>query len=175
MTLLPWAAFDCDDDDGCCSAAAAIFFLNHNITRQIIRLTKAASNVEKGKLDVQVDINRDDEIGQLFKSFNTMASRIQNLVADLEEKKKTAEIHLQRAIESISEGFALHDASDRLVLSNHKYREFHSGVQHLAVPGVKFEELTRVAAEQGLYSEATANTVDWIQQRVEKHLNPQGQ
>jgi signal transduction histidine kinase/HAMP domain-containing protein len=153
---------------------ATAFFLNHSVTRQVVKLTKAASDLKAGKLDVQVNINQDDEIGQLFESFNTMANRIRHLVADLEAQRKTAEIHLQRAIESISEGFSLYDHNDRLVLSNRKYLEFHPGIQHHITPGVTFEAITRTGATQGIYPEADTHTERWVQRRIDRHHNPHG-
>ena len=150
------------------------FVLNNSITRNLIRLTHAAKELEEGKLDVQVEINSDDEIGKLSESFNTMALRIRDLVLDLETRKNTAETHLREAIESIYEGFALYDSSDRLVLCNSKYREMHSRIAHLVVPGVEFEQLMRKGAEVGLFLEATPDINRWVQGRMQMHLHPEG-
>jgi signal transduction histidine kinase/HAMP domain-containing protein len=150
------------------------FVLNNSITRNLIRLTHAATELEEGKLDVQVEINSDDEIGKLSESFNTMALRIRDLVLDLETRKNTAETHLREAIESIYEGFVLYDSSDRLVLCNSKYREMHSRIAHLVVPGVEFEQLMRKGAEVGLFLEATPDINRWVQGRMQMHLHPKG-
>ena len=51
------------------------------------------------------------------------------------------------AIESISEGFALYDADDRLVLCNSRYREImYPGIADVVVPGTPFETIVRGAA-----------------------------
>ena len=47
------------------------------------------------------------------------------------------------AIESISEGFALYDADDRLVMCNNRYREIYDLSADLLVTGVKFEDYIR--------------------------------
>jgi signal transduction histidine kinase/HAMP domain-containing protein len=148
--------------------------LNNSITRNLVRLTQAATELEEGMLDVQVEIDSDDEIGKLSESFNTMALRIKNLVLDLETRKNTAETHLREAIESIYEGFSLYDSSDRLVLCNSKYREMHARIAHLIVPGVEFEHLMRKGAELGIFPEATADINQWVQKRTQMHLHPKG-
>jgi signal transduction histidine kinase/HAMP domain-containing protein len=150
------------------------FVLNNSITRNLVRLTEAATALEEGRLDVQVDINSDDEIGKLSESFNTMALRIKDLVLDLETQKNTAETHLREAIESIFEGFSLYDSSDRLVLCNSKYREIHAKIAHLIVPGVEFEHLMREGAELGIFPEATLDMDRWVQERMQLHLHPKG-
>ena len=150
------------------------FVLNNSITRNLVRLTQAATELEEGALDVQVEINSDDEIGKLSESFNNMALRIKDLVIDLEAQKNTAETHLREAIESIYEGFSLYDSSDRLVLCNSKYREMHARITHLIVPGVKFEHLMHKGAELGIFPEATADINQWVQKRIQMHLHPKG-
>jgi len=150
------------------------FVLNNSITRNLVRLTQAATELEEGALDVQVEINSDDEIGKLSESFNNMALRIKDLVIDLETRKNTAETHLREAIESIYEGFSLYDSSDRLVLCNSKYREMHGRIAHLIVPGVKFEHLMNKGAEIGIFPEATPDINQWVQKRMQMHLHPKG-
>jgi len=150
------------------------FVLNNSITRNLVRLTQAATELEEGALDVQVEINSDDEIGKLSESFNNMALRIKDLVIDLETQKNTAETHLREAIESIYEGFSLYDSSDRLVLCNSKYREMHARIAHLIIPGVKFEHLMHKGAELGIFPEATADINQWVQKRIQMHLHPKG-
>ena len=150
------------------------FVLNKSITRNLVRLTKAATELEEGVLDVQVEINSGDEIGKLSESFNTMAIRIKDLVLNLETQKNTAESHLREAIESIYEGFSLYDSSDRLVLCNSKYREMHARIAHLIVPGVEFELLMRKGAELGIFPEATTDINQWVKKRMQVHLHPKG-
>lgn len=148
--------------------------LNNSITRNLVKLTQAATELEKGKLEVQVVSKSHDEIGRLSRSFNTMALRIKDLVFDLEKQKDAAESHLREAIESIYEGFSLYDASDRLVLCNSKYIEMHSAIADFVVPGVAFERLIRKGAEVGMFPEASADMERWIDKRMQMHLQPEG-
>ena len=52
-------------------------------------------------------------------------------------------VGLAQALESISEGFALFDPEDRLVLSNRKFRETFPAIAELIQPGISFETYLR--------------------------------
>lgn len=58
---------------------------------------------------------------------------------------------LSDALDSISEGFAVWDANDRLVMCNARYRDFHANLDGDLTPGVQFEECMRKALERGVY------------------------
>ena len=75
---------------------------------------------------------------------------------------------LEDAIESLSEGFALYDAEDRLVICNRQYREFHPTIQDLLVPGARWDELVHSAAERGQYAAAVGRVDEWVRDRVAK-------
>ena len=79
--------------------------------------------------------------------------------AEMREARET----LEDAIESLSEGFALFDPLDRLVICNTRYREFHSKSRDLIVAGVTWADFIRAAAERGEF-ELGGKTVDaWVQ------------
>ncbi len=93
--------------------------------------------------------------------------------AEVEARRRAeaAEARLIDAIESLSEGFALFDSDDRLVLSNQTYREVSKEKSHYIVPGVKFEEIVRQNVANryvpGLEDEEAAEA--WIQRRLARH------
>ncbi len=60
--------------------------LNNSITRNVVKLTQTASELQAGNFDVSSNINRTDEIGRLAKSFNDMAAHLNLLVNNLEEQ-----------------------------------------------------------------------------------------
>ncbi|HXV99341.1 MAG TPA: response regulator, partial [Anaerolineae bacterium] len=155
-------------------AGAIALILNQSITRNVVKLKNTALQLQQGHLEARVDMRRGDELGQLADTFNAMAARINELVGGLETQAAAAQTRLFEAIESISEGFSLYDADDRLVLCNSKYRQMQAGVTDLIVPGVCFEELMRAGAERGQYPDAIGWTEEWVQQRVQQHRQPQG-
>jgi serine phosphatase RsbU (regulator of sigma subunit) len=56
------------------------------VTRPILRLNAAAGDLAGGQLSAVPDTERRDELGQLTRSFNTMAQQITSLVESLEQK-----------------------------------------------------------------------------------------
>jgi PAS domain S-box-containing protein len=83
-----------------------------------------------------------------------------------------SEQRLTDAIESISEGFSLFDARDRLVLGNYKYKELFDHGEGSPKPGATYEEILRSAVESGLIRDARRNPEGWIAERLARHRNP---
>ena len=55
-------------------------FFSYLIFKPIVSLRKAMKKVEDGDLTVEVNVNSNDEMGQLRKSFNRMIEKINNLI-----------------------------------------------------------------------------------------------
>jgi PAS domain S-box-containing protein len=80
-----------------------------------------------------------------------------------EVRTRAAEQRLRDAVESLTDGFALYDAEDRLVLYNRKWMELYSYSEDDLAPGVLYEDLVRLDAAR----EAVAGDVDaYIRQRL---------
>jgi signal transduction histidine kinase/integral membrane sensor domain MASE1 len=93
------------------------------------------------------------------------------LAASLSERR-AAERHLRDAVESIGAGFALFDAEDRLVLSNSTHQQMYAKNRDLMVPGVKFEDILRGSVARGQHPDAIGRVDEWMQERLQRHLNP---
>ncbi|MFQ5571626.1 MAG: PAS-domain containing protein, partial [Acidiferrobacterales bacterium] len=92
-----------------------------------------------------------------------------------DEELKRAQTRMLDAIESISEGFSLYDADDRLVLCNSRYRDLlYPGIADVVTPGTPFETIIRKAAERGLVGDAEGRIDAWVAERLERHRNPSG-
>ena len=83
-----------------------------------------------------------------------------------------SEQRLTDAIETISEGFSLYDAEDRLVLANQKYAELFDVGEGPPARGSTYEEIVRKAVAHGLIAEARGREEGWIRQRLAEHRNP---
>jgi PAS domain S-box-containing protein len=95
--------------------------------------------------------------------------------------RKNAEIALRQveqrltdAIETISEGFSLYDADDRLVVCNNNYSELLWHGLAAPAPGTPYETIIRTAAEGGLIEDAKGRIDEWVAERLAKHRNPGG-
>lgn len=98
------------------AAAGSIVFLlllggllTRNVLRQIKRLTEATNRLEKGDMEVQVDVNAVDELGDLAHAFNRMVRSmhrrsisIRMLSAQVNKRKK-AEDEVRAAYEKLKE------------------------------------------------------------------------
>ena len=80
-----------------------------------------------------------------------------------------ARTRLIDAIETISEGFSLYDAEDKLILCNSHYRELFASHADVMVPGTSFETILRTAVERGLIKDAEGRRDAWIEERLARH------
>src|SRR3954452_20192179 len=91
-----------------------------------------------------------------------------------EAARRASEQRLADAIGSVSEGFALFDAEDRLVVCNGRYRELYPGIADMVVPGTPFAVIARAAAERGLIRDAAGRAEEWLERRLALHRDPPG-
>jgi PAS domain S-box-containing protein len=80
-----------------------------------------------------------------------------------EARTRAAEQRLLDAIECISEGFALYDSEDRLVLFNKKWMELYGYSPSRVYPGVRYEDLVRLDIELGAVADDEG---DYIERRI---------
>src|SRR5262245_24979451 len=64
-------------------------------------------------------------------------------LSDARDAATAAQSRLTDALESISEGFFLYDADDRMVLCNSRYRELFPDMADVYQPGLEFEQMLR--------------------------------
>jgi diguanylate cyclase (GGDEF)-like protein len=75
---------------------ASIFIaliISQNIALPIIKVTKIANDFAAGKLDARINLNRNDEAGQLANSFNFMAGSLKNKIIELENAYTALQSH----------------------------------------------------------------------------------
>jgi PAS domain S-box-containing protein len=77
-----------------------------------------------------------------------------------------SQTQLTQALESISEGFALFDPEDRLVLCNRKFRESFTSIGDQILPGLRFADFLRTALESGSIAIPTAERAAWMESRL---------
>ena len=82
-----------------------------------------------------------------------------------------ARSQLTEAIEAISEGFALFDRTDRLILNNSRYREFYAPVSHFIRGGASFRLMLTEAVRLGLINTGSREPQEWIEWRMAIHHN----
>jgi diguanylate cyclase (GGDEF)-like protein len=100
------------------------------------------------------------------------AARRQRERADAERSRARAV--LDSAIESMSDGFVMWDADDRLVLCNQQFRDMYELSADFIQPGARFEDIIRGGAERGQYPEAGADVEGFVQTTIAWHLQNNG-
>jgi signal transduction histidine kinase len=78
-------------------AAALGWVMSRRITTPLLRVTEAAEAVAESRSHVHVDLTREDEIGRLADSFNTMAEKVELSRLDLELRVETRTSELRAA------------------------------------------------------------------------------
>jgi signal transduction histidine kinase/DNA-binding response OmpR family regulator/HPt (histidine-containing phosphotransfer) domain-containing protein len=86
-----------------------------------------------------------------------------------------AEARLEQALSSISEGFVLYDADDRLVMCNDRYRELYAAAAEVLAPGVRFSDVLARVAAAGTYGIVEPEELGrFVEERARRHCAPSG-
>ncbi len=113
-----------------------------------------------------------DESG-IFKGYRGTSA---NISAAVEAKAEAASVQRQfmAAIESVSDGFALFDADDRMVICNNRFKDLNPDLSPKIVPGFSFEEMLRENIAAGRILDALGDEEVFVHRRMEQHRNPCG-
>ncbi|WP_346911568.1 PAS domain S-box protein [uncultured Roseibium sp.] len=110
-----------------------------------------------------------DPVGFLF-----IARDITDRLA-LENMLNDAFATLEDALETISDGFALYDKDDRLVICNEKYREIYAHSAPAMVPGATFKEILEYGLDRNEYDLGDLSRAEWLKIRMDRHLAADGE
>jgi len=89
------------------------------ISRPISKLKAAMDKISKGNIGFHVDVNRNDEIGQLFTAFNKMVEHRKNA----EEALRISEGKLSTVLSAITDDIALIDNDLNIIWTNDAARK----------------------------------------------------
>ena len=91
------------------------------ITKPISALTAAASQIAEGNLEQQIQVIHKDEVGQLTRQFNIMASKLLEMTSRLEntiQEVSTESKKLSTILSNMVDGVFAVDAQGKLILVN---------------------------------------------------------
>jgi adenylate cyclase len=151
-------------------------YVQRDLLRRLAALSGSMMAVAGGNLRVPLPApGRDDEIADMTRAltvFRDTAVEIEDRgLREIDQARQ----RLIDAIESISEGFALYDRDDRLVLCNSRYRDLlYPGLADVMEPGTPFETIIRRAAERGLVEDAVGRVNEWVAERLASHRAASG-
>ena len=87
---------------------------------------------------------------------------------------KRARQQLIDGLEGSSDGFALYDAEDRLVVCNSRYQQLFGLHAELLRPGTPFVDILRAHVSAGRVAAAVGREDEWIAERLAQHRDPRG-
>ena len=113
-----------------------------------------------------------DDEGRFQGYRGTITNETEAIVAS--QRARLADRLLRDAVDSISEGFVIFDAEDRLVMANDAYRRIYPEIADLMVPGTKFEDIIRTGVARGQFADAENREEEWIAERIRCHRQTEG-
>ncbi|MER8715830.1 adenylate/guanylate cyclase domain-containing protein [Mesorhizobium sp. M1295] len=148
-------------------------YVDRSLLARLGEVSQSMFAIAGGDLRAPLPAAGRDEIGRMAEALRLF----RDTAVEVEEKNlrdvAEARQRLIDAIESISEGFALYDGEDRLVLSNSRYRELlYSDLAIELMPGTTFEHIIRRSAERGYIKDAEGRLEEWVAERLSRHRNP---
>jgi PAS domain S-box-containing protein len=105
-----------------------------------------------------------------FEGYRGTTTDITEQVRATEETRR-----LFDAIEAMDESVLLVDSDDRVVYCNSVFRERKRAMEAYLAPGTSFRDFLRVFARRGGVPEAVGREEAWLEERMLRHANPQGQ
>lgn len=129
-----------------------VFVIHRSISKKILALALVATRLKSGDLQARVPVTSKDEIGRLAETYNAMAERISELMANLRKRIELATARLFEGVESLAEGFALFDRQGLLVLHNRKFAGICPELTEKVRPGLSFEHWVRDAIQSGVFA-----------------------
>lgn len=140
---------------GIAFAILASMFISAKISQPIKRLEKQMKKVENGDFDIKLDVQGEDEVKRLSRTFNLMVSRIRQLmaqiIADQEDKRKSEFKALQAQINP----HFLYNTLDSIIWMNENgnYKGVSTMVSALA-------KLFRVSISKGKETNSVADEIE---------------
>jgi adenylate cyclase len=161
-------------------ALGATALIVRSINAPLRRLEHSINAITQGQLDIPIPEAGQDEIGGMTRALAMLreslieSHRLEQDRQRAEADARRAQAQLGEAIEAVSEGFALYDADDRLVISNSRFREMYGGTNLEIKPGIPYEDILRAAARAGFIPAASDKPDTWLAERLDRHRNPKG-
>ena len=149
-------------------------YVSRNLIQRLVALSRSMLSIAGGDLKVALPSPRNnDEISQMARALEGFRDTAVEVEESNLREISEARRRLTDAIESISEGFVLYDADDRLVLSNKTYLSMlGADLKDKVQSGDSFESIMRRTVENGLVADAIGREEQWLQERLRKFKNP---
>ena len=149
------------------------FVILRSIAIPLRQLIGAIDGLSAGNLAVSIPPASPDEIGVMAHTLGLFRDSLKErdrFAAEAETQRKT----IAAAIATISEGFVLYDAEDRIVLFNDQFRAIYPGLADIIKPGTTFDEVLEAVISRSLVDLGRQSPEDWIAERKARHEHSGG-
>jgi len=101
-----------------------VYFIGKRLTEPVLRLTEGAKRINNGFLGQKIEVSSNDEMSELARTFNDMASsldqKIEELVAS-KERTEGAEKYLETLFDSIEDGIIVLNSNHEIIKMNSSF------------------------------------------------------
>ncbi len=142
----------------------------HVFTRRLSELADTADAIAAGNPHYCIVAAGDDDIARLGRAFNNIVARMQSHLQHVRESRD----RLIKPTEAMSEGFALWDRNDRLLLCNKQFRKIFKPIDCSIRPGIGFGLFARLVSDCLIDHENDDARECWLEETVALHRAPKG-
>ena len=154
-----------------CSVLVIWLYVDRRLVRRLNILSDSMLAIAGGDLRTRIPRGGDDEISQMARALGVFRDTAIEVEESNVRELNTLRRRLSDAIDSFSEGFALFDDQDRLVLFNAHFIEMLE-LDETVVPGMTFETIVNRATERRLVKVSPDEAADWVERRLHQHRHP---
>jgi diguanylate cyclase (GGDEF)-like protein len=149
-------------------SALVSLFAGRSIVAPIRAITQAMQGVSSGQRGIDVGYrNRKDEIGQMVEAiavFQQTMERQNKLLADRQDQLGAQNLRFDAALNHMSQGLAMFDTGQRLVVCNRLYAELYGLTPTQVKPGTTIRQLLEYRHAKGVFGNVDfeAFVRDWL-------------
>ena len=152
--------------------AATVLATERTIGYPLRELMNSIELVKSSDIRTPVQWSSTDELGEVVKAYNEMLrlqAAAEKGMRESEERARESEARLRDAVNSMSDGFALFDADDGLMLYNKKFLQMVPRAAVTIHEGVTYEDIIRASVAAGHYPVAQGREEEFIAECLVMH------
>ncbi len=122
-------------------SAAITLLLSRRIVRPLAAAASVADRIAEGELQTPIPVGGLDEAGALLRSMTVMQDNLRVLIERETAQRRSAQVRLIDALETLREGILLVDAEGRIAVVNSEVGVYFPEIATLIVPGADFRAI----------------------------------